>query len=372
MESVDLIEKKYINTPLLKNKKNKIILLFKTSFTEFVELYAKAKNIAKPTLKGVGDNIIWGTNALSHILEDLVALSQEYVNKDDGELINEFTPSMLNDYILIFSKVEDAKFLLRTVCNLNSLIIQASSESQKNSRENFDNIISKVFDMSHDTIEKRISEIKQMVEEYISTIDSLTPDSATSNQDSSGELHENTINLSTTEENKISKNNSLDELSSSGEFDFSYLPGKQASLRENYKLLILRYFKEFPLWGTKRIKMGNPLTRSPIVNWCGAGFRVDGVMLWCDDSMVHDNYGGISGLIVDEDRFKCTCLRESYSAELSSLKSIDEKNGVISLNDGEYRFDFVMLNDEEYYFIYHLFERIVAFNKQNRERSYMT
>ena len=175
-------------------------------------MYAKAKNIAKPTLKGVGDNIIWGTNALSHILEDLVALSQEYVNKDDGELINEFTPSMLNDYILIFSKVEDAKFLLRTVCNLNSLIIQASSESQKNSRENFDNIISKVFDMSHDTIEKRISEIKQMVEEYISTIDSLTPDSATSNQDSSGELHENTINLSTTEENKISKNNSLDEL----------------------------------------------------------------------------------------------------------------------------------------------------------------
>lgn len=50
----------------------------------------------------------------------------------------------------------------------------------------------------------------------------------------------------------------------------------------------------------------------------------------------------------------------------SDLKSIQEKNGVISLNDGEFRFDFVMQNDDEYYFIYHLFERIVAFNKQNK------
>ena len=42
------------------------------------------------------------------------------------------------------------------------------------------------------------------------------------------------------------------------EFDFSYLPGKRASLSENYKQLILKYFEEFPLWGSKRIKRGFP------------------------------------------------------------------------------------------------------------------
>lgn len=169
------------------------------------------------------------------------------------------------------------------------------------------------------------------------------------------------------EKNIISNIVSGDETKSSGDFDFSYLPGRKASLGENYKILIQKYFEENSLWKSNRIQKGHPFITGHIamLSWYGSGFRYNGVMLKCDDSMVRDDYGGIAGLIIDQERFSCSCLYRSSNGKFSDLKSIEEKNGVISLNDGQFRFDFVMLNDEEYYFIYHLFERIVAFNKQN-------
>lgn len=201
----------------------------------------------------------------------------------------------------------------------------------------------------------------------MSVINGLTSNNATiPSCDHPDKSLEKRTDSNKTEENIITNSVSSGETKSLVEFDFSYLPGKKADLSENYKLLILKYFEEFSLWGSKRITLGQPFINGHIAirDWCGRDYG-NGVMLKCDDTMVHDDFGGIAGLIIGDEGFTCSCLYRSSSGKFSDLKSIEEKNGVISFNDGEFRFDFVMLNDDEYYFIYHLFERIIAFNKQS-------
>lgn len=357
---IDNIEKILIKKPFVRTKKLNLIHSFKAIFSEFFELYTRLVDITA-SLRASRDNSATAMMSLLHKLVDLADFSQKWISSEDDELINELKPSELNDLFSIVPRIEEAKYSLIFACNLSDFVTQTSL----NSPNDIDKIMYKGLDNASDSLEKRKNEIEQGLMEYISALSSAESPDTNSGSDCSCK-HEKSISLNKKEENKISSIVSGNERKSSEDFDFSYLPGKRASLSENYKSLISRYFNEFSLWGTKRIKIGHPFTSSPIHKWYGRGFSIDGVMLSCDDSMVRDDYGGISGLIINDKRFECTCLPGSTcNAELCTLKSIDEKNGVISLNDGQFRFDFVMLNDDEYYFIYHLFERIVAFNKQN-------
>lgn len=353
-------------------KKRKIVLWYKTFFSDFIELYITAEDKARK-LKQSEDDFPDDVIAKFHKYEDLIESPQEFICADDDELIDSMTPSNCLDlFNTVFPSIEEAKIFSKGLCNLYDLFFQYSSDHQTFLPDDFETSMLSCFEFKEEDAEKDASEIKQLFGEYIEVLQNLFSSSLKNEGSDCASKHEKSIVLNKNENNIISNivsgddGVSGDETKSSGDFDFSYLPGRKASLSENYKLLISRYFKEFPLWGTKRIKIGHPYTNSPILRWYGCGFSINGVMLWCDDSMVNDDYGGISGLIIDDKRFECTCLpRSNCNAELCTLKSIAEKNGVISLNDGQFRFDFVMLNDEEYYFIYHLFERIVAFNKQN-------
>ncbi len=145
MDVIDRVEQEHINNPLLRIKKRKVILWFKTSFTEFIELYVAVENITTK-LKQSGVDYADRAIASLHELKDLVDVSHECINTGDDKLVNEFSPSMLNDYLYIISKVEEAKLILRMICDLSGLATQSSSEAKKISKDEFDNRMSHCLD----------------------------------------------------------------------------------------------------------------------------------------------------------------------------------------------------------------------------------
>lgn len=174
-EIVDYFEQINKDNPLMKAKKRRVILWFKTFFNDFIELYIKAEDIAN-TFELL--EIDFAENLICNLkkFKELIDFPQEFLNTNEDEVISSFAISEFSELLrIVVPKVEEAKFALVGICNLSDLVIKCSSSPQSISPDDFENRMSQCVDNYKEIVENDLSEIKKLIREYIETLEQLMP-----------------------------------------------------------------------------------------------------------------------------------------------------------------------------------------------------
>lgn len=140
---------------------------------------------------------------------------------------------------------------------------------------------------------------------------------------------------------------------------------KSKSLDENYQIIIENYITNNPILSTRIIK-GNPYIIGntkveEAVYWHGRNMNPKKILLFIDDS-IYDS--GICGILFSSSYINSWLVpfNNIDSLKISELFSIETKNKVINLNKGRARLDLIMLNNEEFNFLYNLMNTLISFN----------